>query len=105
MGFTVVGKPAATPITSSPFFIALSPSFGDVNALKATKLAEDPEFTEIQYFTFRHSANFFSNLALKWPVVNQPSNEASTIFCISSLPSTLPAGGITVSPGTNSFFL
>ena len=38
-GLTVVGKPAATPITSSPFLIALSPSFGEVNVLKATKLA------------------------------------------------------------------
>ena len=48
----------ATPITSSPFLIALSPSFGDVNVLKATKLAEDPEFTERQYFTPKKAANF-----------------------------------------------
>ena len=46
MGFTVVGKPAATPITSSPFFMALSPNLGDVSVLKAIKLAEEPELQE-----------------------------------------------------------
>ena len=50
IGLTVVGKPAATPITSS-LFIALSPSFGDVKVLKATKFAEDPEFTDKQCLT------------------------------------------------------
>ena len=50
IGLTVVGKPAATPITSSPFLIAFSPSFFEVNVLKATKLAEEPEFTKTPYF-------------------------------------------------------
>ena len=49
IGFTVVGKPAATPIISSPFFIDLSPSFGDVRVLKANKLAE--EFKKINDVT------------------------------------------------------
>ena len=49
IGFTVVGKPAATVITSSPFFIALSLSFGDVSAVKASKFAEDPEFVVNKY--------------------------------------------------------
>jgi hypothetical protein len=38
---------------------------------------------------------------LKRPVVSQPSSEASTISSISGAPITLPAGGMTVSPGTN----
>ena len=46
IGFTVVGKPAATPITSSPFLIAFSPSLGEVRVLNATKLADDPELTD-----------------------------------------------------------
>ena len=40
IGFTVVGNPAATPITSSPFIIDLSPSFGEVNVEKATRFAD-----------------------------------------------------------------
>ena len=35
-------------MTSSPFFIALSPSLGDVRQLKATRFAEDPELTVIK---------------------------------------------------------
>ena len=31
IGFTVVGKPAATVITSSPGLIALSPNLGEVS--------------------------------------------------------------------------
>src|SRR5687768_2049437 len=58
IGFTVVGKPAATPITSSPFLIARAPSLGEVSVLKATKLADDPELTESKYFTPRNSASF-----------------------------------------------
>jgi hypothetical protein len=41
--------------------MALSPSFGDVKVLKATKLAEDPEFTDKQYLTPKKAAIFFSN--------------------------------------------
>ncbi|MNT93205.1 hypothetical protein D3C72_2346180 [compost metagenome] len=51
IGFTVVGKPAATPITSSPGLIARSPSLGDVRVENATRLAEEPEFTVIRCFT------------------------------------------------------
>ena len=47
IGLTVVGKPAATVITSSPFLIALVPSFGDVSVENATRFAEEPEFTVI----------------------------------------------------------
>ncbi|MNY37053.1 hypothetical protein D3C86_1715830 [compost metagenome] len=98
MGFTVVGKPAATPMTSSPFLMARSPSLGEVRVLKATKLAEEPELTVIRYLIPRNAASFFSNSALKRPVVSQPSSEASTISCSSRTPMTLPDGGMTLSP-------
>jgi len=61
MGLTVVGKPAATPMTSSPFFIALSPSLGDVNVLNATKFAEEPELTVMTCLTPINSASLASN--------------------------------------------
>ena len=43
IGLTVVGKPAATVITSSPAFICLSPNLGEVKAVNARRLADDPE--------------------------------------------------------------
>ena len=61
MGLTVVGKPAATPITSSPFFIALSPNLDEVKVEKATKLAEEPELTVIRCFISINCANSLSN--------------------------------------------
>ena len=67
--------------------------------VKATKLAEEPELTVIKCLTPIKAASFSSNSALKRPVVNQPSKEASTINLSSSAPSTLPEGGTTVSPG------
>ncbi|MOA26972.1 hypothetical protein D3C78_1478070 [compost metagenome] len=100
IGLTVVGKPAATPMTSSPFLMARSPSLGEVSALNATRLAEEPELTEIRYLTPRNSASLFSNSALKRPVVSHPSSEASTINCNSRAPMTLPDGGMTLSPAT-----
>ena len=101
IGLTVVGKPAATPITSSPGLIARSPNLGEVKVLKATKLADEPEFTVIRCFMPIKAASFSSNSALKRPVVNQPSNEASTMSLSSSAPSCLPDGGTTDSPGVN----
>ena len=71
--------------------------------LNATKLADDPELTDKANLIPINSASFFSNCSLKRPVVNQPSNDASTIFSNSAEPITLPDGGIIVSPGTNSF--
>ena len=102
IGLTVVGKPAATPITSSPGLIALSPSLGDVSVLKATRLADEPELTVIKCLTPIKEASFSSNSALNRPVVNQPSKEASTIALSSSTPSTLPDGGTTWAPGIKS---
>src|SRR5208283_4542305 len=63
IGATVVGKPVAAVITSSPLLILLSPSSGDVNAINARRLAEDPELTREQYFTPRKFANSSSNFA------------------------------------------
>ena len=85
--------------------IARSPNLGEVSALKATKLAEEPEFTEMQYFTPKKAANFCSKAALKRPVVSQASSEASTIFFSSWAPNTLPEGGITVVPPSKGFGL
>src|SRR3990172_8306364 len=101
MGFTVVGKPAATVITSSPGFRARSPNFGEVSAEKASRFADDPELVVNTCFTPRKAASFFSNASLKRPVVNQPSSEASTSERNSGAPMTLPETGTGVSPGTN----
>ena len=96
LGFIVVGNPAATVITSSPFLIALSPNFGEVSVLNATKFADEPEFVVIKFFTFRKFESFFSNFSLNLPVVSHPSNDASIIFLASSLPITFPVIGTTL---------
>src|SRR5208282_4195907 len=100
-GFTVVGNPAATAITSSPGRSASSPSFGEVNAASASKLADEPEFVVTAQRTSRNSASLRSKLVLNRPVVSQKSSAASTALQTSSSPNTLPEGGITDSPGTN----
>src|SRR6056297_122102 len=51
MGLSVVGKPAATVITSSPGCRAFPFSLGDVSAAKAIRLAEEPELTVRAFFT------------------------------------------------------
>ena len=43
IGFTVVGKPAATLITSSPCLMARSPNLDEVSAEKAKRFADEPE--------------------------------------------------------------
>ena len=77
IGLTVVGKPAATVITSSPFLIARSFNFGEVNVEKATRFADDPEFTVIKDLIPINDASSCSKLVLNLPDVNQPSREAS----------------------------
>ena len=47
MGFMVVGNPAATVITSSSVNL-LGPNFGDVNADKASRFADEPELVSRQ---------------------------------------------------------
>ena len=62
IGFIVVGNPAATVITSSKGFIALSLSLGEVRLVNAIKFADDPEFTVINCLMPINFANFFQNL-------------------------------------------
>ena len=58
LGFIVVGNPAATVITSSPL-IALSPNFGEVSVLNATKFADEPEFVVIKFLHLENLRVFF----------------------------------------------
>ena len=53
IGVTVVGNPAATVMTSSPRRTARSPRSGEVSAMNASRLAEEPELTRLQYRTPR----------------------------------------------------
>ena len=46
IGAIVVGKPAATVITSSPRQIRRSPRSGDVSVMNARRFADEPEFTK-----------------------------------------------------------
>lgn len=80
-------------MTSSPGLMARAPSFGLVKALKATRLADEPELTVIRCLTPRYLARRCSNWSLNRPVVSHPSNEASTMFFSSAAPMTLPEGG------------
>ena len=57
IGFTVVGKPAATVITSSPCLILRFPKLSDVNDEKAIRLADDPELTSREELTPRYFEN------------------------------------------------
>ena len=90
-GDTVVGKPAATVITSSPRRICLSPRSGDVRAMNARRLAEEPEFTRLQKRIPRYLANSSSNCCVDLPEVSQNSRALSTRFVISWLSYTLDA--------------
>src|SRR3990170_1805172 len=103
IGATVVGKAAATVITSSPFLILLSPSSGDVNAINARRLADEPEFVKEQCLTPRNFAKSFSNFSAYLPVVSQKSREESTRLAISFSSNTRPAYGIR-SPGVKTLF-
>ena len=76
-GVTVVGKPQATVMISSPFLIWRSPSSGAVSAMKAIRLAEEPLLTRWANLTPIHLANSFSNRSAKRPVVSQKSSVAS----------------------------
>ena len=50
IGLTVVGKPEAAVIISSPLFIFVSPKLSENKELKATRFAEEPELTGIVCF-------------------------------------------------------
>ena len=59
IGATVVGKPAATVITSSPLTNFFSFNLYDVRADIATKFALEPELTNKHFFAPRNSDNSF----------------------------------------------
>src|SRR5579872_1838044 len=102
MGLMVVGKPAATVITSSPGLSRRSPNFGDVRALMARRLADEPELTKDAQRTPTKRASLRSNSSAKRPVVNQQSKAASTTE-LRSFPSiTFPDTGTDDSPALNS---
>ena len=84
-GVIVVGNPAATVIISSPLLILLSPNSGEVRAMKALRLADEPELTTDTYLTLRYSPSCFSNCSVYLPDVSQNSNAESTRFIISLL--------------------
>ena len=84
IGFTVVGKPAATVITSSPGLIALLPKLGLVKVVKARRFADDPLLQKRAWRTPTFWASFLSKSSAYRPVVSQKSKEESTRFWISS---------------------
>jgi len=88
-------------MTSSPGWMARSPSLCEVSAVNANRLAEEPELVVSACFTPRNSVRRFSKASLKRPVVSQPSSEASTMFWSSAAPITLPEGGTTFLPASN----
>ena len=57
IGLTVVGKPAATVITSSPGRSRRSPSFGEVSAETASRFADEPELQSSAWRTPTAFAN------------------------------------------------
>src|SRR5580698_6472564 len=103
IGFKVVGKPAATVMTSSPGLSRLSPSLGEVRALTARRFAEDPEFTSDAERTPTNRANLRSNSFACSPVVNQQSSEESITEQRSVLSMTFPDTGTAELPGRKSF--
>jgi hypothetical protein len=74
----VVGKPQAVVITSSPGWSRRPFRSGEVSAVTANKLAEEPELVSRQYFTPKNLVSFSSNSAAQWPAVSQNSSDAST---------------------------
>ena len=91
IGLTVVGKPAATVITSSPGRKRRSPSDGESSALKATRLAEEPELTNSAVSSSIRAASPASNPSEYRPAVNQKSRLASTALINSLASKTRPA--------------
>src|ERR1039458_6540626 len=100
MGLIVVGNPAARVMTSSPGLSLRSPSFGDVRAENATRLADEPEFTSEHPRTPKYRANRRSNSLANLPVVSQQSSAASPRFRKSLPFRTLPETETTDSPAT-----
>ncbi len=91
IGFTVVGKPAATVITSSPGCRRRSRSRGDVSAVSASRFAEEPEFTSRAWRWPVVSRRRRSNASVSGPAVSQKSRLVRTRSTTSSSPNTRPA--------------
>src|ERR1700690_16237 len=102
MGLTVVGKPAATVMTSSPGRNLRSPNDGEVRHESAARLADEPELTSDAQRTPMKAAKSRSNSAAKRPVVSHASSDASTKFSISDESRTLPDTGTGLSPDLKS---
>ena len=75
---------------------------GEVRALRATRLAEEPELTNVAERTPIKRARLRWKLSAKRPVVNQPSRTESTTEAISEPSITLPETRTGVTPGINS---
>ena len=102
IGLTVVGKPAATVMTSSPGFSRRSPSFGEVRHDRATRLADDPELTSSAWRTPNRAANSRSNWSANRPVVSQKSSDESTRWTqLLGVEDPAGARGPATRPGTN----
>src|SRR5581483_12512031 len=99
IGLTVVGKPAATVMTSSPGLIWRSPRRGEVRQEKAQRLADEPELTSEAPRTPKKRASLRSNCAANRPVVSQQSSEASMRLRRSEASNTLPETGTGDTPG------
>src|ERR1039457_6555091 len=89
-------------MTSSPGVSRRSPSFGEVRALRATRLAEEPELTSDAERTPTNRARFRSKVSANRPVVNQPSRAESTTAPTSDPSITLPDTGTGETPGIKS---
>jgi hypothetical protein len=101
IGFTVVGKPAATVMTSLPVTSARSPRDRDVSADIANRFADDPELQRIAYLLPTYRDSFSSNFSAYGPAVNQKSKEASTSVATSVPSNVRPLTGTGDFPGTN----
>ena len=101
IGLTVVGKPVAQVMTSSPGLSALSRRMCEVSAVMASRLADEPELVVSVRRVPVIVANSVSNCLLKRPVVSHMSRQESTSLLISGAPTTLPLGGTTLTSGTN----
>ena len=101
IGATVVGKPAATVITSSPGLSCSSPSVGDVKVLSASRFADEPEFVRTALRRLSVLANRDSNFPAIVPDAIFRSSAAATSASRSSASSTAPEDRIGVSPGMN----
>ncbi|OGF24123.1 MAG: hypothetical protein A2V63_01910 [Candidatus Eisenbacteria bacterium RBG_19FT_COMBO_70_11] len=84
IGAMVVGKPAATPMTSSPGLSRCSRNSGEVSAVSASRLALEPLLHSMTSRAPRNAASFGATSCVKRPSVHQQSSEASSNSSISS---------------------